>query len=97
MAIFDIDGCEEKIGYSFKNKMLLRQCFTHASYANEHGLGRLGCNERLEFLGDAVLSAVVADKSVGVAYRKRRDFSVGVGGEHSAVAYRLSCWEGVNV
>ena len=58
MAIFDIDGCEEKIGYSFKNKMLLRQCFTHASYANEHGEND---NELLEFFGDAVIQFVVTE------------------------------------
>lgn len=52
---------EQRIGYIFENKSLLEEALTHSSYANEHGLGRLGCNERLEFLGDAVLSAVVAD------------------------------------
>ena len=52
---------EQRIGYIFEDKSLLEEALTHSSYANEHGLGRLGCNERLEFLGDAVLSAVVAD------------------------------------
>ena len=52
---------EQRIGYIFEDKSLLDEALTHSSYANEHGLGRLGCNERLEFLGDAVLSAVVAD------------------------------------
>ena len=33
----------------------------HSSYANEHHLGKLGCNERLEFLGDAVLEVVSSD------------------------------------
>ena len=58
MAIFDIDGCEEKIGYSFKNKMLLRQCFTHASYGNEHGEND---NELLEFFGDSIIQFVVTE------------------------------------
>ena len=52
---------EQRIGYIFEDSGLLEEALTHSSYANEHGLGRLGCNERLEFLGDAVLSAVVAD------------------------------------
>ena len=56
--IFDIDGCEEKIGYSFKNKMLLRQCFTHSSYANEH---KEQDNELLEFFGDSILEFVVTE------------------------------------
>lgn len=58
MSIFDIDGCEERIGYSFKNKMLLRKCFTHASYANEHGQED---NELLEFYGDAIIEFVVTE------------------------------------
>ncbi len=56
--IFDINGCEEKIGYTFKNKMLLRQCFTHSSYANEHGEQD---NELLEFFGDSILEYVVTE------------------------------------
>lgn len=52
---------EQIIGYTFKNKSLLRQALTHSSYANEKKLGRLGCNERLEFLGDAVLELISSD------------------------------------
>lgn len=51
---------EEKIGYIFDDPSLLNEALTHSSYANEHGKTRVDCNERLEFLGDAVLSAVVA-------------------------------------
>lgn len=58
MSIFDIDGCEKRIGYSFKDKMLLRKCFTHASYANEHYQAD---NELLEFYGDAILEFVVTE------------------------------------
>ena len=58
MIIFDISGCEEKIGYTFKDKMLLRQCFTHASYANEHGQND---NELLEFFGDSIIEFVVTE------------------------------------
>ncbi len=58
MSIFNVVECEEKIGYSFKDKMLLRKCFTHASYANEH---REENNELLEFYGDAILGFVVTE------------------------------------
>ena len=50
---------EEKIGYTFRNPQLLEQALTHSSFANEgkkHGRN----NERLEFLGDSVLSVIVA-------------------------------------
>ena len=46
---------QEKIGYQFKDEQLLRQALTHSSYANEKHLKKLSDNERLEFLGDAVL------------------------------------------
>jgi len=54
-----VQQIEQKIGYNFKDKKLLRTALTHSSYANE--LHRGENNERLEFLGDAVLSIVVAD------------------------------------
>ena len=46
---------QKRIGYTFSDGELLVQALTHSSYANEHGSDRLLCNERLEFLGDAVL------------------------------------------
>lgn len=52
---------EKLIDYNFKNKKLLQQALTHSSYANEHRGSNIKHNERLEFLGDAVLSIVVAD------------------------------------
>ena len=52
---------EEIIGYHFKNKHYLTQALTHSSYANEKKLGKLGCNERLEFLGDAVLELISSE------------------------------------
>ena len=52
---------EEKIGYQFRNKELLRQALTHSSYANEHHMKRHSDNERLEFLGDAVLEIVSSE------------------------------------
>lgn len=57
----DFGPFEEKVGYAFKNKRLLEQAFTHRSYLNENrGAGREH-NERLEFLGDAVLELVVTE------------------------------------
>ena len=56
--IFDIDGIENRIGYSFKDKMLLRKCFTHSSYAHEHGEED---NELLEFFGDAIIEFIVTE------------------------------------
>ena len=57
----DFSLLEEKLKVSFKNKNLLKQAFVHRSYLNENpGLG-LEQNERLEFLGDAVLELVVTE------------------------------------
>ena len=52
---------EQKINYQFRNEQLLRQAMTHSSYVNEHRMDKLQCNERLEFLGDAVLEIVSSD------------------------------------
>lgn len=52
---------ESVINYKFNNKSLLNEALTHSSYANEHRDKHVKYNERLEFLGDAVLSIVVAD------------------------------------
>jgi len=46
---------EMRLGYSFRDTGLLENALTHSSYTNEHKLTRDDCNERLEFLGDAVL------------------------------------------
>lgn len=51
---------EEIIGYKFKNKNLIIHALTHSSYANERKI-QSGSNERLEFLGDSVLSIVVSE------------------------------------
>ncbi len=51
---------EQRIGYTFKNPELLTEALCHSSYANEKR-GTLHCNERLEFLGDSVLSIVVSN------------------------------------
>jgi len=52
---------EEKIGVNFKDKNLLRQAFTHRSYLNENPSLALEQNERLEFLGDAVLEMAITE------------------------------------
>lgn len=52
---------EKKIGVTFKNNSLLKQAFVHRSYLNENKNFPLSHNERLEFLGDAVLELVVTD------------------------------------
>jgi len=57
----DIAKLEKKIGIKFKNKDLLSQAMVHRSYLNEHPEFKLDHNERLEFLGDAVLELVVTD------------------------------------
>ena len=55
----NIAEIERRIGYVFKDKNLLKVCFSHSSYTNEHGGEN---NERLEFLGVAVLGGLVADQ-----------------------------------
>lgn len=57
----DFNIFENNIGVIFKNKELLKQAFIHRSYLNENRSLKLEHNERLEFLGDAVLELVVTD------------------------------------
>ena len=52
---------EQGAGYRFQNKELLKKAMRHSSYANEHHMERLDSNERLEFLGDAVLEVVASE------------------------------------
>jgi ribonuclease-3 len=52
---------QEKLGIRFKDKKLLMQAFIHRSYLNENSNIGMGHNERLEFLGDAVLELIVTD------------------------------------
>lgn len=56
--LINIKKVEEIIGYSFKNKKYLQTAFVHSSYSNEH---RIESNERLEFLGDAVIEFIVTE------------------------------------
>jgi len=57
----DLSTFEKKIGVDFNNKTLLKQVFVHRSYLNENLDFGLDHNERLEFLGDAVLELVVTE------------------------------------
>lgn len=56
-----LEELEEVIGYQFQDKQKLTHAMTHSSYANEHHMDKLMCNERLEFLGDAVLELVSSE------------------------------------
>lgn len=56
--LFPVAEIEKKLGYTFKDKALLREAFTHSSYVNRHG-GKN--NERMEYLGDTVLQLVVTE------------------------------------
>ena len=55
------EAFQERIGYRFRNPNLLRQALTHSSYANERRMNKLANNERLEFLGDAVLELAASE------------------------------------
>lgn len=57
----DFSKIEKKMGFKFKNEKLLKQVFVHRSYLNENADFELHNNERLEFLGDAVLELVVTE------------------------------------
>jgi len=69
LLLTDEQRCEERIGYVFKNKAMLRSALTHASGAQH----RLASNERLEFLGDAILGAVVCE----ILYQQYPDYLEG--------------------
>lgn len=58
---YNFTELEKKTGYSFKNKELLKKAMTHSSYTNEKHIAKIDCNERLEFLGDAVLEIVSSE------------------------------------
>ncbi len=69
----DFNKFEEQAGVKFKDASLLRQAFTHRSYINENKESGLSHNERLEFLGDAVLELVITD----FLYQKMKDSAEG--------------------
>ena len=53
---------EKELGYEFRDRGLFLLALTHSSYANENRRSGAGCNERLEFLGDAILGMAVAER-----------------------------------
>ncbi len=57
----ELSNLQKALGFSFKNTDILRQAMVHRSYLNEHPEFPCGHNERLEFLGDAVLEIVVTE------------------------------------
>ena len=59
--MIDVKQYQDTIGYTFQNIALLEQAFVHRSYVNENPKMRHGHNERLEFLGDAVLELVATN------------------------------------
>jgi ribonuclease-3 len=59
--MYDLEQLEQTLGVTFHNTDTLRQALVHRSYLNEHPDFALGQNERLEFLGDAVLELVVTE------------------------------------
>ena len=73
LTYMDFSKFEEQAGVSFKDKSLLKQAFTHRSYINENRGEAREHNERLEFLGDAVLELVITD----YLYLKLKDSSEG--------------------
>ncbi len=71
----NLDELQDRIGYRFSDIRILERAVTHSSYSNETGAKNhhLLCNERLEFLGDAVLSLITSD----YLYERFRDLPEG--------------------
>jgi len=67
------DELQTRLDYDFKRTALLRQAITHSSFAHEQGLNPIESNERLEFLGDAVLELCISD----FLYHRYADMSEG--------------------
>lgn len=90
MTIPDFSIFEKKIGITFKDKSLLRQAFVHRSYINENKDSGLDHNERLEFLGDAVLELAITDH----LYKKYEDKTEGeLTAYRSALVNATTCAE----
>ena len=79
----DLATLEQSIGYTFKNKDLLKNALTHTSYAYEH---RIKSNEKLEFLGDSILE-FISSKYLYNNYPKLKE------GEMTKVRSRFFCEE----
>jgi len=66
-----LSGLESSIGYVFKKKSLLKEALTHKSFAHEQQKDQIVFNERMEFLGDAVLELVMSE----YLYREYQDYT----------------------
>ena len=62
LGMIDWNDCQKNLGISFRQESLLEQAFAHLSYLNENPGFARPSNERLEFLGDAILNFIVAEK-----------------------------------
>jgi ribonuclease-3 len=85
----NIKELQSIIKYNFKNELLLKLALTHKSYSSENGI--LYCNERMEFLGDSILSAIVSN----YLYNKYQDKEEGVLSQTKAQlvsAANLAAW-----
>ena len=85
-----IKELENILGCEFNNKDLLIKAITHSSYANEKKKNKLYCNERLEFLGDAVLELCVSDFLYN-KYEKRPE------GELTKLRAQLVCEQSLSI
>ena len=80
----DLKTLQDNIGIYFKDELLLQQALTHRSYLNEVSVLALVSNERLEFLGDALLGLVIAE----ILYRDYPDLPEG---EMTKIKARVVC------
>jgi ribonuclease-3 len=71
--LLDLSTLQKTLGIDFRNQALLKQALVHSSYINENPTDSSGDNERLEFLGDAVLGFIITEK----LYREYPDSSEG--------------------
>jgi ribonuclease-3 len=69
----DLADLQKSLGVTFNNSALLEQALVHSSYSNENPGADIASNERLEFLGDAILGMVIAEK----LYQDYPDFTEG--------------------
>ena len=61
MSMDNLKHLEKKLNYNFKNRDLLEKALTHSSFINENGMKSFESNERLEYLGDAILGLVIGE------------------------------------
>lgn len=84
-----IKELEQIIGYEFRNKQYIKIALTHTSYVNEHQIEKVFSNQRVEFLGDAVIELVTSD----FVYKKYTDVNEG---ELTKIRAKLVCEESLS-